>query len=248
MHLKKISEIEDLLPPKSWAANHNKLNNGTPETILLIEGDFECHNLNLDTLLANHCILSHIRNQEQLIGKLIVTGHMKANNIWCNNTEDAASLIVLGNLDAANIVVGGQEIYVCGNLNIHGLFWGDNNSGTLSIQGHVNMHTFIATNEYYYDRDRFLEENKVVVSNFFCDEDSIEDYKPNGFMSFKEFFTTDPETVFDRELLEDLLHEDCLIAEEDLEIEDVFSWHDWMLRDVVTDRLKNNQPIVVLED
>lgn len=65
-------------------------------------------------------------------GDLAVSG-----NIYNENTDGACSLIVLGNLHAKNMAVGGQLIYVKGDINVDEVLIGSYNHGSLYSYGDV---------------------------------------------------------------------------------------------------------------
>ncbi|RNL80576.1 hypothetical protein ED312_19255, partial [Sinomicrobium pectinilyticum] len=92
------------------------------------------------------------------------------------------------NLQADNIVVGGQEIYVAGDLTVKGLFWGDYNHGDLVVTGEIAVLVFIST-DYNFDHKRFEAGDRVRVAYWLWDE---------------------TEDEFDREQLEALFRPECL--------------------------------------
>lgn len=72
-------------------------------------------------------------------------------HIYNQDTDGACGLIVLGNLSARNMVVGGQEIYVTGDLAVAELCWGDYNHGTLMVQGNASAAVLGDTEEYHLE-------------------------------------------------------------------------------------------------
>ena len=133
---KKFKDIKHLLPEESWARQRNELNDGEfdDENVLHVTGDYRVARLELDTdaflilVGGNLTVDSYIHNE---------------------NTDGATGLVVLGNLCAQNVVVGGQELYVGGNLDVTELFWGDYSHGDLTVKGDAKVTLFIDTDEYH---------------------------------------------------------------------------------------------------
>jgi tetratricopeptide (TPR) repeat protein len=74
-----------------------------------------------------------------IVGDLTVTG-----NISNEDTDGARSLVVLGDLHAGNIAVGGQELYVRGNVVVDGVYCGYYNHGESFVDGDVAARLLIA--------------------------------------------------------------------------------------------------------
>lgn len=142
--IRLFSEIKHKLPADAWARWRNERNSGEfdTETVLCHHGDLTLDTLELDALPSDaaHVFLILVE------GNLRVTGP-----IYNDDTDGAPGLIVLGDLRARNAVVGGQEIYVCGNLKIEDLFWGDYNHGTLKVAGNADIPLLLDTDEYHVE-------------------------------------------------------------------------------------------------
>jgi len=95
-------------------------------------------------------------------GDLIVKG-----NILNENTDGACSLVVLGNLKAKNIVVGGQLVYVTGYVAVEELLMGIYNHGEFTSQSYVWAPIVIA-DDY---RFQFTDFAGVKVLDFNDDDD-----------------------------------------------------------------------------
>jgi hypothetical protein len=52
------------------------------------------------------------------------------------------------------MIVGGQEIYITGDLSVQECFWGDYNHGDLIVKGDMKTRVFVATEGYHYDYKR----------------------------------------------------------------------------------------------
>ncbi|MGV5310511.1 hypothetical protein ACV4V9_24070 [Pseudomonas aeruginosa] len=111
--------------------------------VLYVEGDLRLDQLNLDDPLVpwRQGEDGAVRPWFILVtGNLIVEQHM-----WSLETDGACGLIVLGDLTARNAIVGGQQIFVGGNLRIAELYWGDYNHGCLYVQGDVRAALLVQT-------------------------------------------------------------------------------------------------------
>jgi tetratricopeptide (TPR) repeat protein len=73
------------------------------------------------------------------LGDLTVTG-----TISNENTDGANCLIVLGDLHAKNIAIGGQETYVRGNVHVEEVLCGSYNHGEMKVDGDVTAKLLIS--------------------------------------------------------------------------------------------------------
>ncbi|MGE8206791.1 hypothetical protein ACQKP0_19965 [Heyndrickxia sp. NPDC080065] len=129
------------MPTDSWAYARNERNDGEFETelVVLFEGNTQLEKLNLDKPF-----------KEENVFLVLVDGNLIVENyIYNDETDGATGLIVKGNLQTRNMVVGGQEIYVTGNLHVTELIWGDYNHGDLTVAGNASALLFMDTDEYY---------------------------------------------------------------------------------------------------
>lgn len=206
MERKLFREIKHLLPADCWAA---KLNRDFEEEIVMYhQGDLEVTNLNLDTP----------REAGEYIFLILVDGNMQARNIYNEETDGATSLIVLGNLSADNIVVGGQEIYVSGQLHVKDLYWGDYNHGNLAAQGTVQMRVFLST-DYSFDYKRFIAGDNVEIQHLFWDDSGYEDGEPLTSL-FSAHFLDEPK-------------------------DEIYSWSYWLNRTAILEGLERNEPLLL---
>lgn len=133
-----FSKIKHLLPPDAWAVWRNEQHKGEfeAESVLVFDMAAELDELNLDTPF----------DEAEVVFLLLVKGDLTVRKfIYNEDTDGAAGLVVLGNLRAGNMLVGGQEIYVTGNLVVEELFWGDYNHGDLRVLGNATAAVFAAT-------------------------------------------------------------------------------------------------------
>jgi hypothetical protein len=108
------------------------------ELVKVVEQDTVLADLPLD-LVPNDATIAYI-----FMGNLTVLGA-----IWNENTEGAISMMVFKNLKARNIAVGGQEIYVKGNLDVEELLCGSYNHGTMTVKGDVKA-CYILDDDYTF--------------------------------------------------------------------------------------------------
>ncbi|MGI4761213.1 MAG: hypothetical protein ACRYF0_10935 [Janthinobacterium lividum] len=132
-----FAEIKHLLPPDCWAVWRNQIHNGEfeQEPVLVFDQDTVLESLNLDFQpeAENHIFL------------ILVCGNLTVERfIYNEETDGATGLTVLGKLQTNTMLVGGQEIYVTGDLVVEELFWGDYNHGSLRVLGNASIAVFAA--------------------------------------------------------------------------------------------------------
>jgi hypothetical protein len=108
------------------------------ETVKVIEDDTVLNDLSLD-VLPNDQTIAYI-----FMGNLTVLG-----SIWNENTDGAMSLMVLKNVKAKNMAVGGQEICIKGNLEVEELLCGSYNHGSMTVKGNVKAQ-YILDDDYAF--------------------------------------------------------------------------------------------------
>ena len=108
------------------------------ELVKVVEEDTVLADLPLD-LVPNDATIAYI-----FMGNLTVLG-----TIWNENTEGAISMMVFKNVKAKNIAVGGQEIYIKGNLDVEELLCGSYNHGTMTVKGDVKAR-YILDDDYTF--------------------------------------------------------------------------------------------------
>ncbi len=138
---------------------------------------------------------------------ILVNGNLTANQIFNEETDGSTGLVVLGNLQADNIVVGGQCIYITGNLSVDGLYWGDYNHGELIVEGIIQAKAFINT-DYGVDYQRFRAQERMTIGHFLWDE-MDNDYE-------------------DRTRIAAFLKPEFLIQEDALLEDELYSWKEWI--------------------
>lgn len=117
-----------------------KQTGGLPDDKFLIyDGTTVLDSLDLDTEEYTGIIV---------VGNLIVKG-----NIINENTDGACSLIVLGNLKAKNMCVGGQTIYINGYIDVEEVLIGIYNHGELYGKSYVWCPAIINDDYHFYFED-----------------------------------------------------------------------------------------------
>ncbi|MCY1280263.1 hypothetical protein D3C80_656730 [compost metagenome] len=140
----RYAEISDQVPEDSdvyWLESDEV---ETEENLVLyVEGDLHLDRLNLDDPLSPWREGDDGGAHPWFI---LVTGNVVIEqHIWSLETDGACGLIVLGNLTARNAMVGGQQVFVGGDLDIAELYWGDYNHGCMYVRGDTKAALLIQT-------------------------------------------------------------------------------------------------------
>ncbi|WP_143691357.1 hypothetical protein [Wohlfahrtiimonas larvae] len=125
----QVKDILDQLPENSWLAA--KSDEFLEHSIFFHEGDVELPFIRLGELPS------------WSLGYFII-GDVKVGRIIEASDDMAMGLIVDGNLTADHIRAGGNEIYVSGDLQVNGLFFGKYNHGSLRVEGESFANAFIS--------------------------------------------------------------------------------------------------------
>lgn len=144
----RFADIAERLPPDSWSVMRDKANAGefADERVLWVPGP--CHAQVVD--LAQWPLPGL---ETEPVFMVVVDGDLSVGTLYNWDTDGCTGLTVLGDLALDHAVVGGQEIYVCGNLDVRELFWGDYNHGDLQVQGRIRARLLLATDGYYLPVD-----------------------------------------------------------------------------------------------
>ncbi len=151
----QVKDILDRLPENSWLAT--KSDEFLDHTIFFYEGNVELSVLRLGELPA--WSLGYFIIGDVTIGRIIEA-----------SDDLAMGLIVDGNLIADHIRAGGNEIYVSGDLQVNGLFFGKYNHGSLTVEGENHANAFIAD-----DYSVWLESNWALTDDECFDDEEISD-------------------------------------------------------------------------
>jgi len=97
--------------------------------VLLHEGDLTLESLQLD-------FGDEADNDERNFACVVVNGSLEVKTWVCNDDEDGAlGLFVRHDMSAANVVTGGQELFVAGDLDVAEVLWGTYNHGEYKVGG-----------------------------------------------------------------------------------------------------------------
>jgi hypothetical protein len=176
-----LAAVKGQIPEDS--VHYHWLEKSGHEAVWLHEGDLTLDFLDLDwaDAAAEPTLLL-------INGNLSVKG-----NILNENTEGAVGLMVFGNLQVEHVAVGGQEIYVSGDVEVAGVFCGSYNHGVTLVKGDLKApvlinqdYTFVLEGER---RCRYIFEDGGV-------------FTPEGLEILKELFVEEAfyYDLFDKEL------------------------------------------------
>ncbi len=125
----QVKDIVDRLPENSWLAE--KSDEFADHTIFFHEGDIELSILRLGEL------------PEWSLGYFII-GNVTVGRIIEASDDSAMGLVVDGDLTVDHIRAGGNDIYVSGDLQVNGLFFGKYSHGSITVDGEHHANAFIA--------------------------------------------------------------------------------------------------------
>lgn len=139
-----ISQLADKFPEGSWWARfHQDFKDG--ELAAYHKGDLTLSSLNLDW--------EQPFPEETEVILIFVEGNFTAGHLYNRDTDGAIGLMVIGDLHARNITVGGQEIYVSGNLTSEEILCGSYNHGETIVKGDLSAAVLIQDDEYKFNVD-----------------------------------------------------------------------------------------------
>src|SRR5690554_5783219 len=214
----KYHEIQHLIPQDSVYSGYEN------EIVLFHEGDWTTDKIDLD--YADKLIPDYTDKEFPLL--ILVNGNVSIKNIFNGETDGSTGLIVLGNLTADNIVVGGQEIYVSGDLNVSGLYWGDYNHGNLEAKGTINIRVFLET-DYGYDDDRFEKGENINIPYILMDGN--EEYTSGNWIRA-------------------LFHPQFIFSEEEIYAYEpgIYGWKSWLNTEPIFEALENGKALLLPQD
>jgi hypothetical protein len=149
-----FEEVKHLIPADSWI--YSELENNPKATVEYCDSD-----LHIDYIdLSQPFIEFERRNEdyplylrEQSSSLIVINGNLRANNIVSNDDDGATSLVVLGNLEVKNMVVGGSDIHISKELKASGLVWGNYNHGGLYVSSGITAQVVLFTDAYHFDEE-----------------------------------------------------------------------------------------------
>ena len=121
-----------------------------PERLVAVwAGDVTLDSLSLDW--------PEVEAPDQEIFGYLVTGNLTVTkHITCTETDGGLGLVVLGDLRAGNIAIGGQELYVRGNVAVDEVYCGSYNHGASIIDGDVSARLLISDDYRFWIKGRLL--------------------------------------------------------------------------------------------
>ncbi|UNK15789.1 hypothetical protein MNQ98_14555 [Paenibacillus sp. N3/727] len=136
-----ISQLADKFPEGSWWAKFYQ-DFSDEHLAAYYEGDLTLPSLNLDW--------EEPFPQQKEVIIIFIDGNFTVDNLYNKETDGAIGLMVTGNLSAKNIAVGGQEIYVSGNLMSEEILCGSYNHGETIVQGDLSAAVLVQDDEYRF--------------------------------------------------------------------------------------------------
>lgn len=134
-----ISQLAAKFPEGSWWAKFYE-DFSDEQLAAYYEGDLTLPFLNLDW--------EQPFPQQKEVIIIFIDGNFTVDNLYNKETDGAIGLMVIGNLNAKNIIVGGQEIYVSGNLLIEEILCGSYNHGETIVKGNLSTAVLVQDDEY----------------------------------------------------------------------------------------------------
>ncbi len=181
-----LNQLKDRFPEDScWAKFYQDF---TDEHIAAYyAGDLTLHSLDLDWEKP-------FPDQTETI-LIFIDGNFTVDNLYNEETDGAIGLMVMGNLTVQNMAVGGQEIYVEGNLLVEEVLCGSYNHGETIVQGNLNATVLVQDDQYRitaggekrfvctvnaWEGDGVCQElpidiRDVLIDDVFLDDEDIED-------------------------------------------------------------------------
>lgn len=155
-----LADVAALIPADCWMAERLAEDPGAlaDEIALWITGDVQVPEMHLDAPLASGSPLRDMLERsapgtatpKRAPFLILVEGHLQVDGaLTCDNTDGATHLIVRGNAQVHNAVVGGQLLYVQGALRVQDLLWGHYNHGELRVHGGLQARVALFTDEYH---------------------------------------------------------------------------------------------------
>lgn len=217
--IQKFSDVIDLIPDDAWLKTIYEKNNHVLEDryVLIVKGDCAIDSFDLDDVIFNDWFPKNL-TQDGWILLVIVEGNLTVKE-WIGNesVDGAVSLIVKGNMQAKNAVLGGQQVYVDGNLVVGEVFFGSgHNYGCLLVHGNTSIALSMVVNDYKLDLIGGHEFEQKLIG----DERGMGDWE-----------------LIDFETLSWLIEPSCIV--EDPELENVI-----LSGKLVLERLKRGQSIL----
>lgn len=227
-----FNEVKHLVPEDSWLYKECSKATENEMMVHFYEGDLEIDYIDLaqpfiEYERRNEDYETYLREQTGMF--LLITGHLKANNLFSSNDDGAFGLVVLGDVEVQNMVIGGSEIHILQDLKVSDLLWGNYNHGSLYVACEIFARLILMTEEYGFD-----EEKNSYQSEYYFNEEG-ESYEEDI-----EQFLEYSDAMFSPEFL---LNDTEAVLEDSYE--DIYGWADIISRDSIIEALKENKTILL---
>ncbi|MFS0837188.1 hypothetical protein [Paenibacillus sp. 1P03SA] len=136
-----LSQLKDKFPENSWWARHHQDFN-EDHIAAYHNGDLTLSSLDLDWEKP------FPQQQETIL--IFIEGNLTVGNLYNEDTDGAIGLMVIGDVTAKNMAVGGQEIYIEGNLAVEEILCGSYNHGETIVKGNLHATVLIEDDEYRF--------------------------------------------------------------------------------------------------
>eukprot|EP01041_Mallomonas_annulata_P020230 gene20230-39919_t len=153
-----LADVAALIPADCWMAERLAEDPTAlaDETVLWITGNVQWPELHLDAPLASgspqrrwwHSLQTGADNTPipRSLFLILVDGHLRIDGaLTCDDTDGATHLIVTGDAQVHNAVIGGQLVHVQGTLRVQDLLWGHYNHGELRVHGGLQARVALFT-------------------------------------------------------------------------------------------------------
>jgi cell wall assembly regulator SMI1 len=216
-----LEEAKKILPKESDYFKYTKNEGDNENYFLYIDGDYETDSIDLDN------IPDYFETDDKYIIAIIINGNLIAKNIYNDETDGSCGIVTIGNLSAQNIVVGGQEIFVGGDLSLTNLYWGDYNHGSLQVMGKMNINILVDT-DYSVPKDLY-------TLRTFNDERGTIHYR----------FSDELDEDFEMDIVKGFFIPEVLEDEDDLDEDEIYGWGSLVSRYSVLEKLAANETITL---
>lgn len=138
-----IHQLAEKFPEDSWWSTSYK-DFDDESLVAYYEGDLTLPLLDLDWDMSFP--------QHRGVTLIFINGNLTVDALYNEETDGAVGLIVAGNINAKNIAVGGQELYVIGDVIVEEIVCGSYNHGEMIVKGNLYA-TALVEDDYHFKID-----------------------------------------------------------------------------------------------
>ena len=221
-----FSTVKHLIPADSWLYKEAEAQSDGEPMVHYCDGDLLIAHIDLAQPFIEYEVRFEdyeLYLREQTAMFILVSGNLKANNIFSSSDDGAFGLIVLGSVEVQNMVVGGGHIHILENLRASDLIWGNYNHGGLYVSGEIFARIVLITDGFDFD------EEKTPINAQECWIEESENYEDDN-----EFYVEAAEQVFEKPHLRYFIE-----TIEDEDYEDINGWNDIVDRNSIIESLKH---------